>query len=81
MLWRMAGKHEEQKREEVGEKEERGEKEVGGMTEECEKNSVEKWCDNRKMGREWGEWEEEWVRRREGVGKRGGGRWDKRGRW
>lgn len=29
----MAGKHEEQKREEVGEKEERGEKEVGGMTE------------------------------------------------
>lgn len=33
MLWRMAGKHEEQKREEVGEKEERGEKEVGGMTE------------------------------------------------
>lgn len=56
MLWRMAGKHKEQKREEVGEKEEREEKEVG-MTEECEKNSVEKWCDNRKMGREWGEWE------------------------
>lgn len=52
MLWRMAGKHEEKKREEVCEKEERGEEEVGGMREEWEKNSVEKWCDNRNIGRE-----------------------------